>query len=247
MDELTGESITPEQRRILALEAKQKQLERQQEEQAKRLSALEQMHRCKDHLRYHFNMPNEKMEYWLEEGMTVDTIAKYQLGYCDRCPTDLDGRPSYTIPVFGRDGETLINIRHRLQNAKSDKYRPHLAGLGQQLFNSQFTTTPANSIIITEGEKKSCMLDQEGFASVGIMGKRAFKTQWVDWLKPFRVVYVILDPDARESAHRLASIFDGRGQVVNLPVKPDDFFSIYKGTPDDFKWFIERSKPATRN
>lgn len=244
IDELTGESLTPEQRRLLALESKQRQMEREQQEQERRLSALEQMHRCTDHLRYHFDMTTDQMEYWLNEGMTVDTIAAYELGFCPRCPTDRDGRASYTIPVLGHDGQTLVNIRHRLLGANDgNKYRPHMANLGAQLFNARFTNTPANSIVVCEGEKKSICLDQYGFASVGVMGHRSFKREWLEWLNPFPTVYVALDPDAKDSAERLAAMFNGRGRVVDLPVKADDFFTRFGGTKDDFKWFISQGKP----
>jgi hypothetical protein len=248
VDELTGEKMTADQRRILALEAKQRELERRQREQDRRLSALERMARSRDHLNYHFNITTDAVLYWNREGITNASIDKYQLGWCPRCPTDRDGRASYTIPVFGRDGTTLVNIRHRLADAPGgDKYRPHLAGLGTQLFNAQFTNgqNPDRSrILVLEGEKKSVVLDQEGFANVAVMGKRSFKREWLDWLKPFRAVYVALDPDATESAHRLAAMFDGRARVVALPVKADDFFVRYRGSQDDFEHFIRTAKPV---
>lgn len=216
-----------------------RQLEREQQETQRQVTALQRMHQSKDHLRYHFDMTTDQMAYWLEEGMTVDTIMRYQLGWCPRCPTDHDSRPSYTIPVFDRDGETLINIRHRLIGGDDgNKYRPHAAGLGVQLFNAKLTNEPAESIIVAEGEKKSVVLDQWGFLNVGIMGKRSFKREWMAWLESFPTVYVALDPDASASAARLAEMFGERGRVVDLPVKADDFFTRYGGTRDDFKHFV---------
>jgi DNA primase len=219
-------------------------MERKQEEQERRLSALERMHNCTDHLRYHREMDLRQMEYWLDEGIDADSIAKYQLGFCPRCPTDREGRSSYTIPVYDRDGDTLINIRHRLLTSdKGDKYRPHTAGLGAQLFNAAFTTQKKSGIIVTEGEKKSIVLDQYGLSSVAIMGKRSFKTEWLEWLKPFSTVYVALDPDARDSAERLAGLFDGRGMVVDLPCKVDDMLVKHGATPDDIRWFMSMARP----
>jgi hypothetical protein len=242
VDDLAGVTLTSEQRRLLAIESKQREFDRQQAETERRLSALERMARCTDYLHYHRNIPNEKMEYWLDEGMTVDTIVKYRLGWCPHCPTDREGRASFTIPVFDRAGDTLINIRHRLEDAPGgDKYRPHLAGLGAQLFNASATNghNPDRSrLLVVEGEKKSIVLDQFGYANVGIMGKRSFKKEWLEWLEPFRAVYVALDPDAQESARRLAAMFDGRGRVVHLPTKADDFFTIYGGTQSDFESFV---------
>lgn len=244
-NESNWQQLSDTERRLRILEAEQRRARNEREEQARRMSALERMHVCTDHLRYHFDMPIEQMEYWLGEGMTVDTIAAWQLGYCPRCPTDRDGRASYTIPVYGRDGK-LINIRHRLASAPNgDKYRPHMAGLGAQLFNAKATKVDARAIRLTEGEKKVIVLEQEGFPAVGIMGKRSFKREWMTWLEPFKTVYVALDPDALESANRLAAMFNGRARVVTLPVKPDDFFTIYGGSRNDFKTFTGDAKPAS--
>jgi len=221
------------------------QLKRRVAEHDRRINALEEMHRCTDHLRYHNEMTTGQMEYWLDEGMTVDTIVRYQLGYCPRCPTDKEGRPSYTIPVRDRDGQ-LCNIRHRLAGVTSDKYRPHRSGLGAQLFNSQFTTQPTSSIIITEGEKKSIILAQEGFANVGIMGKTNFMKSWLPWFDDFGRIYVALDPDADRDGSKLAAAFDGRGYTVNLPVKADDFFVRYGGDRNDFEQYLKWARPISR-
>lgn len=246
VDELTGEKPTQEQRRLLALEAAQRRIELEQIENAKRLTALEQMHQSRDHLRYHFDMDLRQMEYWLQEGMSADMIGKYSLGWCPRCPTDRDRRPSYTIPVFDRDGETLINIRHRLIGGdQGSKYRPHMAGLGVQLFNSQVLSTAGSSVLLGEGEKKSIVTTEMGLPSVSIMGKRSFKREWLEWFAPFQTINVVLDPDAQESSEALARLFDNRGRVVCLPVKADDFFVQYGGTKSDFEWFLKRARPAS--
>jgi hypothetical protein len=236
----TYSKMTPEERRLRLIEAEQRRARNEREQQARRLSALEQMHSCTDHLRYHHDIPLDKMEYWLDEGMTVDTIAAYQLGWCSRCPTDREGRSSYTIPVYDRAGN-LVNIRHRLENANAgDKYRPHIAGLGAQLFNARMTFQQGERIIVCEGEKKSIILAQHNYANVGIMGQRSFKREWVEWIKPFKQRFVVLDPDAAGSARKLARIIDGR--VVSLPVKADDLFVRYGGTSDDFDAFLRTAR-----
>jgi len=248
VDTLDGNELTPEQRRLLALEAKQREMERRQEEHDRRLSALERMAKCTDHLSYHRALDWQAIDYWHREGMTNATIDTHKLGYCARCPTDRDGRASYTIPVYGRDGSTLINIRHRLVMGPSgDKYRPHLAGLGAQLFNSRYTATPGEFIIITEGEKKSLVLEQEGLPNVAIMGKRSFNKEWLKWMEPFATVYVALDPDAQESARRLAALFSGRGRVVRLPCKVDDMVVRYGATGNDVMDFMRLGYPVDGN
>ncbi len=223
-----------------------RQLERENLEKEKRLSALERMHNSKDHLRYHFDMTTDQMGYWLEEGMTVDTIMRYQLGWCPRCPTDRDQRPSYTIPVFDRDGSTLINIRHRLIGGDSgDKYRPHLAGLGTQLWGAQALSESLDRIVILEGEKKGLIFNQHGFPSVATMGKRSFKTEWSEWLKAASEVIVALDPDANISAMKLGSFLSQSHnvRVATFPVKPDDAIVKYGATIDDVEAFLNLARP----
>lgn len=239
VDKLTGqESLAPDQ----LVEMRLRRLEEAKRETERRLSALERMAHCQDHFNYHNALNDDAMEWWHTQGIDDDSIRRYTLGYCPRCPTDHKKRASYTIPVV--NGGQLLNIRHRLANSDDgDKYRPHIAGLGTQLFNADFLHY-TKEIIIAEGGKKSIVLDQHGFPSVAVMGKRSFKREWLNWFDGIQTVYVALDPDARGSAERLAGIFDGRGKVVNLPVKPDDFFTIYHGTVDEFAGFLRLARPA---
>ncbi|MFH1633757.1 MAG: hypothetical protein ABIG63_07055, partial [Chloroflexota bacterium] len=181
------------------LEARVRELERRQREQERRLTALEEMARCQDHLRYHQALTDQALDYWYSEGMTQTTIDEYTLGYCTQCPTYRES-PSYTIPVTGYGGE-LINIRHRLVNPNgTGKYRPHRAGLGSALFNASVLRDPLPRVIVTEGEKKAIIAQQSGFDTVGICGQRNFKTEWLGWFAPVQSIYIALDPDAKESA-----------------------------------------------
>lgn len=236
--------LDPTERRLRLIEAEQRRARQEREESARQISALQRMAECQDYLHYHDALTWEAIDYWHSEGMTNETIDQNKLGFCPRCPTDRLGRPSYTIPVFGRDGTTLVNIRHRLiGDGDGGKYRPHVSGLPVMLFNAKYTKQPKDSIIVAEGEKKSLVLEQHAFPNVGLMGQRAFKRKWLEWLEPFPIVYVALDPDAKDSAERLAAMFEGRGRVVDLPVKSDDFFTVYGGTQDDFGWFVGRARP----
>jgi hypothetical protein len=222
VDKLAGKAgPTPEQ----LLEWRVARLEQKQREQEERLTRLEQMAQCQDHLQYHEGLTDEAMEYWLREGMTEESIERYLLGYCQRCPT-YPRSPSYTIPIV--NGGKLQNIRHRLERPnKGGKYRPHMAGLGIQLFNADLLAEQQASVLVVEGEKKSIILTQAGFDAVGITGKRSFKREWLERFANIPTVYVGLDPDATESAERLAGFFGGRGRVVDFPCKPDDMITRF--------------------
>jgi hypothetical protein len=240
MDENKRE-MTDLEKRVLKLEVKQRELEREQQEQKRRMTALETMARCKDHLRYHGNLTQEALDYWIGEGITRDTVDSYLLGFCGRCPTDMKGRASFTIPVINDD--KLQNIRHRLAGSDKDKYRPHMAGLGSQLFNKDKLNGQDN-ILIVEGEKKSIVLDQFGVDSVAICGMRSFRKEWLPLFEGKEVV-VALDPDAQESAIRLASIFH-RGKVASLPCKIDDMLVKYYASTDDLQSFLRLARPVGR-
>jgi len=236
LDEGSAEPLTREKLLELRIQA----LERKQREHERRLSALEQMAKCTDHLRYHESLTDQALAYWLDEGMTEESIERYLLGYCQNCPTYPESA-SYTIPVI--NGGKLENIRHRLKKPDGGgKYRPHMAGLGNSLFNADLLEG-AQRIVVTEGEKKSIILTQHGFPAVGICGKRAFKREWLERFAPLEVVYVALDPDATESAKRLAGMFEGRGRVVDLPCKPDDMIVKYGASSDDMESFLRLSRP----
>jgi hypothetical protein len=245
VDELAGIRISDEERRLRKIEARQRELERQQAEQEERLTKLELLSKNRPDLAYHNNLDMEALEYWWGEGMTNESIAKFRLGFCARCPTDYEGRPSYTIPVWGVDGETLLNVRHRISGAKEDKYRPQMAGLGTQLFNSHTMTVEQNEVVLTEGAKKAIVLDQHDFSSVAIMGHRAFMSEWLEMFNG-HAVHIALDPDAHDSAYKLGHFFAEAGKdvkVVSLPTKADDFFVKYGGNADSFRSFLDLGRP----
>lgn len=210
-----------------------RRMKRRERERDRRLSALERMHHCTDHLTYHKLMDAEDRKYWHSQGIYDDAIDRYLLGTCYACPTDLLRRPSYTIPVI--NGGQLVNIRHRLIGADNgDKYRPHMAGLGNTLFDADHLYNGQPEVTIVEGEKKSIVVGQYGFNTVGIMGKGAFPPAWATRFQPFQRVNVCLDPDAEDRAVAIARLFGERGYLVRLPDKIDDYF-LNGGTPELLK------------
>lgn len=239
LDENDRQVLTPEEIRLRRIEAEQNRARIRQRELEKRLTAIERMHRCQDHLAYHRALDDDARRYWHGQGIYDTAIDKYLLGFCYRCPTDNEHRASWTIPVTTKG--KLVNIRHRLFNADDDKYRPHMAGLGNTLFNSDNLYNGEPDVMICEGEKKSIVVGQHGFNTVGTMGKAGFVPAWAAAFKAQRTVYVALDPDAQEQAHKLAALFPGRGRVVTLPVKADDFF-VNGGKPGQFREFMRLAR-----
>lgn len=244
IDELAGEKLSAEEIRLLKVETAQRRIEEKQAEQERRLTALEQLARTQDHLRYHDHLERhpQLMEYWFENGIIVESIDHYNLGYCTACPTYQDS-PSYTIPFVNRG--QLVNIRHRLTKPNgSGKYRPHMAGLGSALFNVDLLDQASDRVLVLEGEKKSIVLAQFGFANVGICGKRTFYREWLAWFDHIDEVVVALDPDAMDSAGRLAAMFGGQARVAALPAKIDDMIIEYGANASDLEAFFGCARPA---
>ncbi len=242
VDNLDGvKQLTPDQK----VEMRLRQLERRQQEQERRLSALERMAQCKDHERYHADMSDAGLNYWVNEGMSVDWMVKYKLGSCSRCPL-WPSLPSYTIPIVN-DG-ALKNIRHRLDvngNEDAPRYLPHIKGLGVQLFNMDVIDTAPDVLLICEGEKKAIHITERVLPAVGIMGARSFKKEWVTRIKrAVSTLYVCLDPDATDSAKRLALLFGDMARVVEAPSKADDFFTHYSGSASDFRYYLKQARPV---
>jgi hypothetical protein len=244
LDELDGSKpLTKDE----LLELRVAALERKQQDHERRLSALEKMHECQDHYLYHKNLNDNEfaVDYWLSEGITYHSIARYKLGYCRSCPTAPD-HDSYTIPVMA--GGKLYNIRHRLRTPNDGgKYRPHMSGLPAMLFGyDDISREDDHRIIIAEGEKKAIVLAQEvGIPVVATMGMQSFKPEWASKFPPrFTTIYVAYDPDATERAVDVARLFGKRARVLHLPCKADDFFSRYHGTKEDFLMHTKTARPV---
>ena len=241
LDDNQEHTWTKEEIRLRRIEAELLRQKHKQEEHEKRLTALERMARCTDHLAYHDNLDEQSFGWWMEQGMEPVTILDYKLGYCPRCPTDREHRASYTIPIYDYSGKVLQNIRHRLENAiDGDKYRPHLSGLGTQLANAQILRG-ADYGLIVEGAKKAICVSQYGFPAVGVMGKRGvFKSEWLKWF-PTGPIYIALDPDAQENADKLGAGLAKTGKdvyVASFPCKPDDWF-VDGGTAAEFTAYLK--------
>lgn len=228
------------------MEMRVRRLEREQKAQESRLQALERMAYSQDHLTYHkaASVTPGALDWWLKQGVSIESFYRYRLGFCPRCPTDMEGRASYTIPITDSDGK-LLNIRHRLKDANGgDKYRPHMAGLGLQLFNAGVLSENGR-VALVEGCKKGIVVGQT-LPTVAMMGKQGFDEAWLPLFRGHDV-FVALDPDAKVQAWRLGKMLSQAGagtvRVANLPMKPDDML-VAGVTAREFETFLRLGRPV---
>jgi hypothetical protein len=117
-----------------------------------------------------------------------------------------------------------------------------MKGLGNTLFYADSLLKPDKSMIILwEGEKKAMVNAQHGFDGPAVMGMQGFQEDWAKYFMRFDIVYVCYDPDALEKAAKVASWFQGKGRVVDLPIKADDFWGI-GGTVREFSDFLRKAR-----
>lgn len=190
--------------------------------------------------RYHLQLTDRA--WWYAKGVTDWGIDEFNLGYCPSCPT-FRASPSYTIPVYFKG--KLLNIRHRLVNPATpgDKYRPEMAGLPALLFGADILLDDMPYVVIVEGEIKTIVLRQYGILAVGIPGANIFPSRWAQWFGKQRLVYVALDPGANGHAADIAQVLGDKARVVALPCKPDDFITVYGGSPEQLEEFLKMGRP----
>lgn len=218
-------------------------LEREHQAKEDAEKAIDALRREQLWLRYNETIDAFGRAWWYRKGVPDYLISTLLLGYCPSKTIWHNGAeyttPSATIPVFA-PGWELVNLRHRLINPPepNDKYRPDRAGLPAALYLTNPEDEPSGECLLVEGEIKSIVvydrLDMPALCIVGIPGKSpAFKM--LDILSKCDRIHIILDPDAAGRAYKIAEYLGRkRARIVTLPVKPDDFFTMYGGGRADF-------------
>ena len=165
-----------------------------------------------------WGVPEEWQDY-LELGFTPDKIYRDSNG-------ELRHTPAYTIPYFhyATDKPQFKTLQYRLFNPErpEDRYR-----FEQGLTACYYMTTPTDPIgdvaIICEGAKKGIVtrikLTPHTVLAVPSKGTWAGCDAAV---RQCGRVYVILDPDAKSNAVKLARSIGKQARVVRLPMKIDD-------------------------
>jgi len=208
----------------------------------RRRTALQALQARRPDITYHHNLNGQAATVQDRWGLTQATIDGFKIGYCTACPTS-PYSDSFTIPYYWQSN--LINLRHRLISPNGQgKYRPETAGLPTAIFNAD-TIENNDWLVLVEGEFKTMVLEQYGLPAIGIPGATIFKEKWLKLFSKDQTVYVALDPGVEQSAVKIARMLSGAGlhsRLVSLPTKPDDFFTLYGGTYDQFCAYLDNGR-----
>lgn len=233
------------------------------EQEAKRLkSKIERLREAAYWQGYYEAMTDQQRELWYRHGINDHMIDTYQLGFrADYQCMNGDKKhhtPALSIPHFGLNWK-LQNVQYRLLNPPrpDDKYR-QTSGLPAAMFLTEPDEELKNAIVMVEGAKKAMVThwhvnltaDRMRFVVIGVPSKTPSR-QMLDALKDADPLYIALDPDAyvpTRTAHgkRLSPAVNSivkkvgreRARLVKLPCKPDDLFTDYDGTRNDFLAFL---------
>jgi hypothetical protein len=128
---------------------------------------------------------------------------------------------------------------------EGDRYRPHMAGLGSQLFNSRFVLSE-KELTLVEGEKKSIVVSDLVGAAIATSGT-AFNMKWLGHFDSVQRLNIAFDPDALDKAWKLGVAIKKAKKgievyIVTLPAKPDDMLTHLGGNRDDFLHYIDLAR-----
>lgn len=234
--------LTPEAAASLKAEIERHRRERERLEEEKRLSAIELLQKRRMDVIYKSNLTDDFLGF-IQAAWGIKNPMAFNLGYCNLCPTYHES-DSITIPYYWK-GE-LINLRHRLIHPNgSGKYRPEMSGLSAAIFNADILRSTNEYVVLVEGEFKAIVLSEYGFKAVAIPGANGFKEKWTGFFSNSGTVYVALDPGAEAQAWDIAVMLTRHGhaaRVVSIPVKPDDFFTLYGGNVESFRKYLRMGR-----
>ena len=238
-------------------ETEELRVEMAQREERRLRAKIEELQRLAYWDGWHDAMQDQHRQLWRNEGISDGLQDYFRLGYVGQRQFYNGERPfnsaAMTIPIFDV-GWQAVNVQYRIIQPPRNvgKYR-FTAGLPAPLYLTDPDTEPSGPTILVEGAKKAIVLYAHlghKFAVVAVPSKMP-GAQLIKRLGNCDPVYVTLDPDAyiagkgiKPAVNRLVSMLRGRVRVVKLPVKPDDLFTRFGGTADDFINFTRQAVAA---
>jgi archaellum biogenesis ATPase FlaH len=207
---------------------------------------------------------------WLrdERGLSIETIIKHQIGWADGSLrqhlltkdftitemmktglVDQNGRDfllaHVTIPYHAAGNVVLIRGKEM-----GGKYRTPPGQKGR-LFNPD-VTWGAEQIVVTEGEFDALVLEQLGYAAVGVPGATSWQDSWNGYFTEAKKVYVCFDNDApgMAGAEKVARAIGPSSRIVRMPEAlpgeskndPSEWIVKKGHGKDDFQLLLVKSR-----
>lgn len=145
------------------------------------------------------------------------------------------------IPIYGRDGSSIVNLVGRHEDL--DGLPKYLRLPGEDQLINERALKGAKTLFLAEGDTDTPTLIQAGLPVVGVPGVSALKEEWLEKFKHVETIYVCADADpAGESlVRRAGGFFGSRARVVELPAGEDVNSYVAKG--GDVEALAREAKP----
>ena len=199
---------------------------------------------------WHNTMSEAHRALWRQAGIPDEFQDYWQLGFTTYETREFTS-PALTIPFFGSGWEAKT-IQYRLTNPPqpNDKYR-FQAGLKAQLWKAEPDTDIKNAVLMCEGMKKAAVSFIELVAkaskqlTVTAVPSKMPGQDILRGLANADPLFVCLDPDvSSKELYRIVKMLPNvPKRLVKLPAKADDFFTMYRGTPNDFMSYLNLARP----
>lgn len=187
-----------------------------------------------------------------KRGLSKATLERFMVGW--------DGE-RVTVPIYDEFNE-LVNIRRYQWNSPDDNYKminfkdefDNMYG-ETRLFGVENLTGEPTDVVLSEGEWDRVLAEQNNYKTVtttsGANSMAALRHEWIEQLKRQKSVRLCYDNDiaGEEAMDTWVSLLHGMDGALlrvkwpeEFPVKGDitDFFTTFKGTPDQFdKLFVD--------
>jgi hypothetical protein len=221
--------------------------------------ALADFRQAKAWTRYYEQMDDEgKRACWYARGYTDEMIDYFQVGYTPNFGYYYDDilyhSQTITIPIWQAD-KSIAGVKHRLLSPRDegDKYRPDVSDLpSQPIHCDYYDGANAKNVLYIEGEIKAEVtyfaLNTPGWQVIGLPSKTIFRkdgtlaknvASTLEFYKGRNSV-VLLDPDAKEQAVKLAKYL--KGSYILLADKIDDLIIDESLGRDDLLGLIDQAR-----
>lgn len=164
-------------------------------------------------------------EYLEQRGITEATAVLARLGVVDE-PIHGDSDSAYnrlSIPYITRSGVVDLRFRclreHNCADSGCPKYLGR-AGASLRIYHVESLVSADSAIRVTEGELDALILNQLGYAAVGLPGAESWKRHWHRLFEDFSRIVVFGDGDS--AGHRfIKKLMDEFPQSVESVQLPD--------------------------